>query len=338
MHILVYSTRPYDEHYLQAANKKTSYHLHFTDTALGKDTAVMAQDFEAVCCFVNDDLSNEVLQILVQGKTKLVLLRCTGFNNVDLEAAEKLGITVMRVMKYSPHAVAEFAVGLILTLNRKFHKSYNRVREENFLLDGLLGFDMFRRTVGIIGTGRIGMVAGRILAQGFGCHVLTYDVNENPAVQEFGGKHVSLEQLLRESDIVSLHVPLTPKTHHMINAETLAIMKPGAMLINTSRGALIDTKALLKSVESRHTGAVGLDVYEEEEHIFYKNLSEQIIADETFRLLLTFPNVIVTGHQAYFTREALSQIAETTIQNITDFINAVSNKNILSAGTVIKSA
>jgi D-lactate dehydrogenase len=220
----------------------------------------------------------------------------------------------------------------------KFHKAYNRVREENFLLDGLLGFDMFRKTVGIIGTGKIGTVAGRILAQGFGCHVLTYDVHENPAVQEFGGESVSLQQLLRESDIVSLHVPLTPETHHMINAETLAIMKPGAMLINTSRGALIDTKALLKSVESRHTGAVGLDVYEEEEHIFYKNLSEQIIADETFMLLLTFPNVVVTGHQAYFTREAIVQIAETTIQNITDFLNAVSNKNILSASKVINKA
>ena len=229
-------------------------------------------------------------------------------------------------------------MGLMLSLNRKIHRAYNRVREENFLLDGLMGFDMNGKTVGILGTGKIGTIVGRILSQGFGMKVLAYDVRENPEVKNYGGIYVSMDELLRGSDIVTLHLPLTPETHHLINAERLSLMKKGAMLINTSRGAIVDTRALIDSLRKRHLGAAGLDVYEEEGDIFYKNLSEQIIDDEVFLLLLTFPNVIVTGHQAYFTREALTHIAETTVKNVSDFLNGRTNENVLVASEVIRQA
>ncbi len=338
MKIMVFSARSYDREFLERANREGICTFHFTEASLKKDTSIMTRGFEAVCCFVNDDLGAEVLENLANEGIKLVLLRCTGFNNVDLEAAERLGITVMRVAKYSPYAVAEFAVGLMLTLNRKIHRAYNRVKEENFLLDGLMGFDMNGKTVGILGTGKIGAIVGRILSQGFGMKVLAYDVRENPAVKEYGGTYVSIEELLKNSDIVTLHLPLTPDTHHLIDERMLSMMKQGAMLINTSRGAIIDTKALIESLRMRHLGAAGLDVYEEEGDIFYKNLSEQIIDDEVFLLLLTFPNVVVTGHQAYFTREALTHIAETTIRNVADFLAGKTNENLLVAKEVIRQA
>ncbi len=335
---MVFSARSYDHKFLGEANREGICTFHFTEASLKKDTSIMASGFEAVCCFVNDDLGAEVLDNLATEGIKLVLLRCTGFNNVDLEAAERLGITVMRVAKYSPYAVAEFAVGLMLTLNRKIHRAYNRVREENFLLDGLMGFDMKGKTVGILGTGKIGAIVGRILSQGFGMKVLAYDVRENPTVKEYGGIYVPVEELLKNSDIVTLHLPLTPDTHHLIDEKMLSMMKEGAMLINTSRGAIIDTKALIESLRKRHLGAAGLDVYEEEGDIFYKNLSEQIIEDEVFLLLLTFPNVVVTGHQAYFTREALTHIADTTIRNVADFLADRTNENLLVAKEVIRQA
>ncbi len=336
--IIVFSARSYDREFLSRANLDGICTFHFTEANLKRDTAIMAGGFQAVCCFVNDDLSAGVMEDLSAEGVKLVLLRCTGFNNVDLEAAERLGITVMRVAKYSPYSVAEFAVGLMLSLNRKIHRAYNRVREENFLLDGLMGFDMQGKTAGVLGTGKIGAIVGRILSLGFGMKVLSYDIKENPAVKKYGGTYVTVEQLMKNSDIVTLHLPLTPQTHHLIDAKMLSIMKQGAMLINTSRGAIIDTKALIQSLKNRQLGAAALDVYEEEGDIFYKNLSEQIIDDEVFLLLLTFPNVIVTGHQAYFTKEALTHIAQTTVKNVKDFLAGRTNENILFAREVIKQA
>ncbi len=336
MKILVYSARSYDRDFLTKANRKGLCKFHFTEAQLKPDSVIMAKGFDAVCCFVNDDLGKQVLENLASFGIELVLLRCTGFNNVDLETAEQLGITVMRVAKYSPYSVAEFTVGLMLTLNRKIHRAYNRVREENFLLDGLMGFDMHGKTVGVVGTGKIGTVVAKILGQGFGMNVLAHDLIENPEVIKYGGTYVALDNLLRESDIVTLHIPLTPDTFHLIDRDKLAIMKKGALLINTSRGAIIDTRALIDSIKTKHLGGAGLDVYEEEGDIFYKNLSEQIIEDEVFLLLLTFPNVIVTGHQAYFTKEALTHIAETTIRNVEDFIANKLNENVLVASKVIR--
>jgi len=336
MKILVYSAQSYDKDFLNKANKDGVCDFHFTEAQLKPDSVVMAKGFEGVCCFVNDDLSKPVLEKLASYDIKLVLLRCTGFNNVDLEAAEKLGITVMRVAKYSPYSVAEFTVGLMLNLNRKIHRAYMRVKEENFLLDGLMGFDMHGKTVGILGTGKIGTVVAKILGPGFGMNVLAHDLEENPKVKEYGGTYVELDDLLRNSDIVTLHIPLTPDTYHLINKDKLALMKKGAFLINTSRGAVVDTRALIDSLKKKHIGGAGLDVYEEEGDIFYKNLSEEIIDDEVFLLLLTFPNVIVTGHQAYFTKEALTHIAETTIKNVKDFLANRTNENVLVASKVIK--
>jgi D-lactate dehydrogenase len=334
--VLVYSARPYDRDSLREANQG-KHEIRFTEAALDSSTAVLAQGVPAVCCFVDDVLDAAVLKRLAGGGTRLVVLRATGFNNVELRVAEELGITVMRVTRYSPYAVAEFAVGLILALNRKIHRAYNRVRENNFLLDGLLGFDLYGKTVGIVGTGKIGSVLARIL-QGFGCRFLGHDVVENPECLALGMPYVPLEELLGEADIVSLHAPLTPETRHLINSETLAVMKPGAMLINTSRGALVDARALIRALKKGRVGAVGLDVYEEESHLYFQNLSDQIIADDVFTRLLSFPNVLVTGHQAFFTREALATIAETTIENISDFEAGRSNDNVLKSGQVLRPA
>ncbi len=333
MQVLVYSTHPYDQEYLEAANRG-KHALKFTPVALDMDTAALARGIPAVCCFVDDTLNAAVLKRLAEGGTRLVTLRCTGFNNVDLEAAQLLGLTVMRVSRYSPHAVAEYAVGLILALNREIHRAYNRVREGNFLLDGLLGFDLHGKTVGIVGTGKIGTVLAGIM-KGFGCALLGYDTFPNQACIDLGMHYVELNNLLAQSDIVSLHAPLTPQTHHMIHGQAMANMKRGAMLINTSRGGLVDTEALIEALKERQIGAVGLDVYEEESHMYYRDLSDQVIADDVFARLLTFPNVIVTGHQAFFTREALMTITRTTIENISDFAAGRSNDNILKPEHVI---
>jgi D-lactate dehydrogenase len=327
MKVLVYSARSYDQEFLNAANQG-KHELHFTEARLGERTAVLARRFPSVCCFVDDILDKNVLKQLSDGGTRLVALRATGFNNVDLKAAEGFGVTLMRVSRYSPYAVAEFALGMILTLNRKIHRAYNRVREGNFLLDGLIGFELHSKTIGIIGTGKIGSVFAGIL-RGFGCSLLGYDVVENPECIKLGVRYVPLKELLTKADIVSLHAPLTPQTRHLINKENLSYMKPGAILINTSRGALVDTRALIRALKKHHLGAVGLDVYEEESHIFFQDLSDEIIPDDTIMRLLTFPNALVTGHQAFFTREALTIIAETTIQNISDFAAGRENNNVL---------
>jgi len=327
MQVLVYDAHSYDREFLDAAGG-SEHTFSYTATTLDAQTAALAQGIPAICCFVNDDASEPILRQLAAGGTRLLTLRCTGFNNVDLAAAERLGMTITRVSAYSPYAVAEFAVGLLQTLNRKIHRAFNRTRENNFRLAGLLGHDVHGKTVGVIGTGKIGAVFARIM-QGFGCAVLAYDVAQDPDCVAAGVRYTTLEELLAVADIISLHVPLMPATRHLINAGTLALMKPGAMLINTSRGGLIDTEALLGALRSGRLGAVGLDVYEEEEGVFFRDLSDKIMADEILARLMTFPNVLMTGHQAFFTHEAMTTIAETTVRNISDFAAGRTNENVL---------
>jgi D-lactate dehydrogenase len=336
MKVLVYSARSYDQEFLKAANQG-KHELHFTETRLDERTTVLARQYPSVCCFVDDILNKRVIKQLSDGGTQLVALRATGFNNVDLKAAEELGMTIMRVSRYSPYAVAEFAVGMMLDLDRKIHRAFTRVREGNFLLHGLIGFELHGKTIGIVGTGKIGSVLAHIM-QGFGCLLLAYDVTENPECTKLGVRYVPLKELLSKADIVSLHLPLTPETRHLINDENLSYMKPEAMLINTSRGALVDSRALIRALKKGHLGAVGLDVYEEESHIFFEDLSDEIIPDDVIMRLLTFPNALVTGHQAFFTEEAMAIITETTIQNISDFAAGHENENILRPKNVLKAS
>ncbi|MCU0491309.1 MAG: 2-hydroxyacid dehydrogenase [Chloroflexaceae bacterium] len=327
MRVLVYDAHSYDQTFLRAANKD-NFELDFTASQLDLQTAALAAGYEALCCFVNDQASAPVLERLAAGGTRCIALRSTGFNNVDLEAAERLGITVMRVSSYSPYAVAEHAVALLMTLNRRTHRAFNRTREFNFRLAGLLGRDIHGLTAGVVGTGKIGAAFASIM-KGFGCTLLGYDVAENPACQALGMRYLPLNEVLAQSDIVSLHVPLMPKTRHLINAETLALMKPGAYLINTSRGGLVDTEALIEALRDNRLGGVGLDVYEEEEGKFFKDLSDQVMGDEVLARLMTFPNVLITGHQAFFTEQAVTTIAETTMGNLADFAAGRSNGNVL---------
>ena len=317
MKTAVFSTKRYDREFLTAANVG-AHELHYFEAHLDGSTAPLAASFGAVCVFVNDTVDAPVLARLAAGGTRLIALRCAGFNNVDLAAAKRHGIGVVRVPAYSPHAVAEHTVGLILALNRHLHRAYNRVREGNFALDGLLGFDLHGRTVGLIGTGKIGAVVAKLM-RGFDCEVLAMDPFPNPECLALGVRYVTLDELLACSDIISLHCPLTPENHHIINAAALARMKDGAMLINTSRGALVDTLAVIEALKSGKLGYLGLDVYEEEGDIFFEDLSSEIIRDDVFTRLLTFPNVLITGHQAFFTRNALEKIAATTIANISQF-------------------
>ncbi|MEH2421639.1 MAG: 2-hydroxyacid dehydrogenase [Nostoc sp.] len=317
MKVAVFSTKVYDRHFLSAANSPTQHELVFFEPRLNQDTAILAAGFPTVCVFVHDQVDAPTLELLASWGTRLVVLRCAGFNNVDLQAAADLGITVVRVPAYSPYGVAEHAVGLILSLDRKIHRAYNRVREGNFSLDGLLGFNLHQRTVGIVGTGKIGLILGQIM-RGFGCHLLAYDVYRNPELEALGGKYVELPELFANSDIISLHCPLTPETHHLINAESIKQIKSGVMLINTSRGALIDTQAVIEGLKSGKIGYLGVDVYEQESELFFEDLSGEIIQDDIFQRLTTFPNVLITGHQAFFTAEALYNIAETTLANIAD--------------------
>ena len=317
MKTIVFSTKPYDRDFLEPACAKYRHELTFLEPRLTQETTELAKGFEAVCVFVNDRLDAAVLRSLAKQGVRVVALRCAGFNNVDLATARDLGMKVVRVPAYSPHAVAEHTVGLILTLNRKLHRAYTRVRDGNFSLGGLLGFDLCGRTVGVIGTGQIGRVVAKIMA-GFGCRLLGYDKFPNAECRAAGLKYVKLSRLFAESDIISLHCPLTPETHHLINADSIAKMKDGVMIINTSRGAVIDTRAVIAGLKSGKIGHLGLDVYEEEADVFFEDLSNKVIPDDTLSRLLTFPNVVITGHQAYFTREALECIAETTLRNLSD--------------------
>ena len=320
MRMAVFSTKPYDREFLEAANARAGaqHELSFLEARLSHETASLAVDSPAICAFVNDHLDRPVLESLASGGVRLVALRSAGFNNIDLSAARELGIAVGRVPAYSPNAVAEHTVALILALNRKIHKAYARVREGNFALDGLLGFDLCGRSVGIVGTGKIGLWVARIM-HGFGCTVYAYDPERDPALEEIGGHYTDLAELLATSDILTLHCPLNPSTHRLIDADAIERMKPGAMLINTSRGAVVDARALIKGLKSGKIGSVGLDVYEEEGDLFFENLSGQMLQDDVFARLLTFPNVLITGHQAFFTREALTAIANVTIGNLSSF-------------------
>ncbi|HLP82817.1 MAG TPA: 2-hydroxyacid dehydrogenase [Phycisphaerales bacterium] len=318
MQIAFFSTQRHERSFFAAANAHAGHTLVHLDAQLSLATTSLVDAGSAVCIFVNDDASAPVLDALAARGVKLLLLRSAGFNHVDVAAADRLGMTVARVPAYSPHAVAEHAVALMLTLNRKTHRAFNRVREQNFSLGGLMGFDMHGKTVGVVGTGKIGEIVCRIL-QGFGCRVIASDPIANPACAAMGVTYVPLPQLLKDSDIISLHAPLTPVTRHMIDAAALASVKPHAMLINTSRGALIDTPALIAALKAGRIGSVGLDVYEEEGDLFFRDLSDQALQDDIFARLMTFPNVLVTAHQGFFTHEACTAIANTTITNATAF-------------------
>ena len=317
MRIAVFSTKPYDRTFLDQANQGHQHQLVYLDARLTVATAALASGFSGVCAFVNDKLDREVLQLLHANGTRLIALRSAGFNNVDLPEAERLGMTVVRVPAYSPHAVAEHAVALILSLNRMTFRAYNRVREGNFALDGLLGFDLYGKTVGVIGTGKIGLIFADIM-HGFGCRVLAHDPSPSADAKAFV-RYVPLEQLFEEADIISLHCPLTPETHHLIDDAAIAQMKHGVMLVNTGRGRVVDTRAVIEGLKSGKIGRLGLDVYEEEENLFFQDLSQRVISDDQFMRLTTFPNVLITGHQAFFTAEALTNIAETTLANISAF-------------------
>lgn len=317
MKIAFFSAKSYEVDFFNRFNIQ-QHSIKFIEAPLQVETAPLVAGCDAVCVFVNDTVSSEVLQILYQNQIKLIALRCAGYNNVNLQEAKKLGITVVRVPAYSPHAVAEHTIALILTLNRKTHRAFNRVRESNFSLQGLMGFDLNGKTVGLIGLGKIGLVTAQILL-GFGCKVLGYDVYWSEEAQTTSIQATDLETIYKTADIISLHCPLTPETYHIINKESIQLMKNGVMLINTSRGALIDTKAVIEALKSEKIGYLGLDVYEEEADLFFEDLSEKVIQDDIFMRLLTFPNVLITGHQAFFTAEAMSNIAATTWNNITAF-------------------
>lgn len=321
MKVAVFSTEPYDRIFLDQANieAKANHELVYFESRLEPKTVSLADGFPAICVFVNDNVNSETLEILAKQGTRLIALRCTGFNNVDIAKAAELGIKVVRVTVYSPYSVAEFVVAMIQVLNRKLHRAYNRIRDDNFSLNGLMGFDLHGRTVGIIGTGKIGIILGEIM-HGFGCHLLGYDLYPNPKFEAIGdASYVDLPELLGNADIISLHCPLTPENHYLINADTIAQMKPSVTLINTSRGKLIDTKAVIDGIKSGQIGSLGLDVYEQEDSLFFRDLSGTIIQDDYIQLLQSFPNVLITSHQGFFTEEAISAIANTTITSITDF-------------------
>ena len=316
MRTAIFSAKNYERMLLDELNAGHEHELVYFETLLGRETASLAAGFPAVSVFVNDSVDADVLRHLAAGGTKLVATRSTGFNHIDLEAATDLGVRVVRVTHYSPNSVAEFAVGLLLALNRKIHRAYNRTREGNFELDGLMGFDLVGRTVAVIGTGKIGTIFARIMA-GFGCTVLGFDVHRSPEFESLGGRYVEAEGV-EEADIISLHCPLTPETHHIVNARTLARVKQGTLLINTSRGGLVDTEAAIEALKSGQLGGMAIDVYEQEANLFFKDLSSTVIPDDVIQRLVSFPNVILTGHQAFFTREALGTILETTLASISE--------------------
>lgn len=316
MRVAVFSAKAYDRRFLDAANGAFGHDLDYFEARLDADTARLATGYPAVCVFVNDRLDAPTLRTLAAGGTRAVALRCAGYNNVDLAAAEALGITVVRVPAYSPEAVAEFTLGLMLALDRNIPRAWNRVRENNFALDGLIGRNLAGRTAGVVGTGRIGALVARMLRLGFGCEVLAHDVVEDEALKAVGVRYVPVDTLLAEADLITLHCPLTPDTRHLIDARAIARARPGVTLVNTSRGALIDAPALIEGLKSRKIGGVALDVYEQEADLFFEDLSNEIIQDDVFQRLLTFPNVLITGHQAFLTEEALGAIAQTTLASL----------------------
>ena len=333
MKVAVFGAKSYDRDFFSRENKGFNHDLVFLDANLNSMTATLAKGFNAVCAFVNDEVDKECLTKLSDCGVRAVALRCAGFNNVDLGAASYLNIAVVRVPEYSPHGVAEHAVALILALNRKIYRAYNRVREGNFLLEGLLGFNLNRKTIGVVGTGKIGSVFCQIM-KGFGCSVLAYDPYPNEGCVKNEIEYADLKSLLKRSDIISLHCPLTPETHHLIDDKAISCMIDGVMLINTSRGALIDTVAVINNLKSGKIGYLGLDVYEEEGDLFFEDISDKILEDDVFARLLTFPNVLITGHQAFFTSDALENIAKTTLQNLTDIEQGKECPNLVSVDLI----
>lgn len=324
MKIAFFSAKPYDKTFFNRYNEAHGFELEFWETHLGPHIVNAIDEGTAVVCvFVNDRLNEEVIDVLAAKGVKVIALRCAGFNNVNLEAAKKHGIRVCRVPAYSPEAVAEHAVAMLLTLNRKTHKAYNRVREQNFSLNGLLGFNLHGRTVGVIGTGKIGKAFIHIVL-GFGCKVLAYDLYEDETLKTKGVQYLPLNEVLNQSDILSLHCPLTAENHYLINESTLTQMKKGATIINTSRGGLLNTHDVIQALKSGHIAYLGIDVYEQEEKLFFKDLSGSIIENDEIQRLMSFPNVLVTGHQAFFTEEALSQIASITLGSIDHLMKGTS--------------
>ena len=319
MQVCVYSAKRYDVESFERMNAATGqrHALHFVASRLEEGTTALAEGHEAVCAFVNDDLGADVIAALVDKGVRFLALRCAGYNHVDLTAAVARGLTVVRVPAYSPNAVAEHTLALVLALNRRIPRAYNRVRDGNFSLEGLLGFDLARKTVGVIGTGNIGRLVARMLWH-LRCEIVAHDPYPDPALQELGVRYESLDVLLTTSDVISLNCPLTPETHHVIDAAAIARMKPGVMIVNTGRGALIDTTAVIDGLKSGHIGSLALDVYEEEGALFFEDRSDEVIVDDVFARLLVFPNVLITAHQAFLTREALAAIAETTLGNLDD--------------------
>ena len=330
MKIAVFNTKKYDIQYFKEGNAQFNHDLVFFEPHLDKYTSNLAEGFDAVCPFVNDTLDAAAIANLHELGIRLIALRCAGFNNVDLEAAERCSITVCRVPAYSPYGVAEHTISLMLALNRKIHRAHNRIHEGNFSLMGLMGFEMREKTAGVIGTGKIGQNVVRIL-HGFGCNIIAYDPFPNEYCKKLGARYVSLDEIFQNSDIISLHVPLIHETYHLINENTIHKMKNGVMLINTSRGGLINTPHILEGLKSGKIGYLGLDVYEEEGHLFFEDLSDVVLQDDVFARLLTFPNVIITGHQAFFTETAVRNIVETTLSNATHFTSGtIPKENIVS--------
>src|SRR3954453_11075837 len=317
MRVAIFSTKAYERRVLDELNAEFGHDIVYFDVRLEPSTAALAKGFPAVSVFVNDTVDEAVLRSLGSGGTGLIATRSTGFNQIDLNTTLQNGLKVVRVTDYSPNRVAEFDVGLLLALNRKIPRAYNRTRDGNFSLDGLMGFDLVGRTVAVIGTGKIGRIFARIMTA-FGCQIIGYDVHQSPEFQDIGGRYVEADAI-EDADVISLHCPLTPETHHIINERTLSRIKRGALLINTSRGGLVDTEAAIEALKSGQLGGMALDVYEQEEDIFFKDLSNTVIADDVIQRLVSFPNVILTGHQAFFTREALGTILDTTLMSVSDF-------------------
>jgi D-lactate dehydrogenase len=317
MKVAFFSTKSYDKEYFDQANSNGRFQFSYFDAALNTATVALAKGHDAICLFVNDKADKETIEQLAANSIQLIALRCAGFNNVDLAAASKNNIKIVRVPAYSPEAVAEHAVALILTLNRKTHKAYNRVRESNFSLEHLTGFNLHGKTIGVVGTGKIGEAFCRIML-GFGCKILAYDKITSAEMIKAGVQYCPLDELISKSDIISLHCPLLPETQHLFNKQAFSKMKKGVMLINTSRGAVIDTAAAIDALKKEQLGYLGIDVYEQEEKLFFKDLSEKIIADEMITRLISFPNVLITSHQGFFTKEALEQIAMITLKNMDD--------------------
>eukprot|EP01113_Clastostelium_recurvatum_P007401 TRINITY_DN1344_c0_g1_i1.p1 TRINITY_DN1344_c0_g1~~TRINITY_DN1344_c0_g1_i1.p1 ORF type:complete len:338 (-),score=79.93 TRINITY_DN1344_c0_g1_i1:12-1025(-) len=331
MKLAFFGTKPYFKTAFEAARAKTSLDIVYFEPTLTEQTVELAKGFDAVCLFVNDVANAKVIESLSKFGIKMIALRNAGFNNVDLDAAAKAGITVARVPAYSPYAVAEHAVAMLSCLNRHLHKAYAKVRDGNFEITGLMGFDLHGKTIGVIGTGQIGAIFARIMKHGFLCNVIAYDVYQSKEVQEMGIEYVPLDDLLARSDVISLHAPLTPQTHHIVGTDSIPKMKKGVTIINTSRGGLIDSKAMLAALKSGHIGLLGLDVYEEEADLFYADWSGQVIQDDIITRFSTFPNVLITAHQAWFTNEAITTIASTTVGNVEDFFGkgSVNEKNLV---------